>query len=70
MDDLISGVLMWLLIGSLIWAFTDPNHSIDEATRAYVKKKGHLPPRLTVIMGVALVIVLWPVMARALWRRA
>lgn len=70
MPDFISLCLIWLFIGSTIWAINDPVRHADFVTRAYVQRNGCLPSRAVMAASVIYVIVLWPRVARAMWWRA
>lgn len=68
-DNLISLLLTWLLIGSAVWALGYPKDAYDEAVRSFVRRRGYLPPKRAMVMATIGLIVLWPKMARALWER-
>lgn len=60
MPDPVACLLVYLLIGSLLWMATDPLADIDAALWASVQRRGRLPGGLIIAIAIMVTIVLWP----------
>ena len=63
-DDIVHGIvtamLFYLLIGSIVWVALDPVAYRDFVVRRYAQRYGRLPGRDTVTLAHMVAIVAWP----------
>ena len=58
--DLVTAILVYLLVGSLIWMLMDPVKYADFMVSRYVQRNGKLPAAGFHVLAVMIAIVAWP----------
>lgn len=65
---IVTGLLIWLLIGSLVWIVSDQVVDIGKVYQAHQAEDSKVSG-LTLVLGSIVAIVAWPMIARALFSR-
>lgn len=60
MFDPVTCLLVYLLIGALIWALNDPHAYRDLIVRSYLRTTGKVCGLPILILAIVVAIVLWP----------
>ncbi len=61
-------VLVYLLIGSMVWVLLDPARYADFVNAWWLKRHKELPGTAVQILAVFVVIAIWPRMFVKMWR--